>query len=262
MILSIVIPAQNESQAVATTVENLHARLHSKSIPHEILIVDDHSTDKTADVLSDLTARLSVVRWIRNEGPAGYGYAVRAGFQAYSGDAVCIVMADASDDPADVVTYYRKLQEGFDCVFGSRFMPGARVLNYPWPKWILNRIANRLIAVLFRVPYNDWTNAFKAFRREVINGVQPTLSSRFELTVELPLKAMVRGYSYTVVPTHWYGRTRGVSKLKIAEMGSAYARVVVYILLEKWLSRGDSRRVQTRGAPSAQHSESRSRSSF
>lgn len=248
MKLSLVIPAHNESGSIETTVAALGTALTAAGIPHEILVVDDHSTDGSAAALERLSKRMPAVRWIRNERPAGYGYTVRAGLEAFAGDAVCIVMADASDDPDDVVTYYRKLEEGYDCVFGSRFVAGARVVNYPGLKLFLNRLANLFIAALFGSRYTDWTNAFKAFRREAIDGLQPILSCHFNLTVELPLKAVVRGYSYTVVPTHWHGRTAGVSKLKINEMGSRYMFVVLYVLLEKWLSRGDYHRRKPAGA--------------
>jgi dolichol-phosphate mannosyltransferase len=243
MRFSIVIPARNESESITGTVEALEAVLTAASIPHEILIVDDHSTDGSAEVLDRLAARMTPnVRWIPNKWAAGYGRAVRSGFEASAGDAMCVVMADQSDDPQDVVAYYRKLEEGYDCVFGSRFMAGAKVVNYPWPKLVLNRLANLFIAVLFGSRYNDWTNAFKAFRREAIDGLQPILACHFNLTVELPLKAVTRGFSYVVVPTNWYGRKAGVSKLQIKEMGSRYLFVVLYVLLEKWLSRSDYRR--------------------
>ncbi|MCX7018114.1 MAG: glycosyltransferase family 2 protein [bacterium] len=242
MILSIVIPAHNEEGSIRETVENLEACLTEHGIPREIIVVNDHSTDGTAAVLSDLATAHESVRWIDNTRyPGGFGYAVRTGLEDFRGDAACIVMADSSDDPADVVVYYQKLEEGYDCVFGSRFTPKSRVSNYPVHKLVLNRIANLFIRMLFCLSLNDTTNAFKCYHRRVIEGVQPILSCHFNLTVELPLKAVVRGFKYTVVPINWYGRKSGVSKLKIKEMGSRYLFIVLYVLLEKWLSRGDYR---------------------
>jgi dolichol-phosphate mannosyltransferase len=179
---------------------------------------------------------------IENPRAGGFGHAVLAGLEAFSGDAVCIVMADASDDPADVVTYYRKLEEGYECVFGSRFIPGSRIVDYPPHKLVVNRLANWFVKLLFGLRLNDVTNAFKCYRREVIEGLTPILSKHFNLTVELPLKAIVRGYTYAVVPVSWHNRTTGVSKLKIKEMGSRYMFIVLYVWLEKLLSRGDYRR--------------------
>jgi dolichol-phosphate mannosyltransferase len=131
---------------------------------------------------------------------------------------------------------------GAECVFGSRFAPGGEVIDYPRLKLSLNRAANRLIQVLFRSRYDDTTNAFKLYRREVLTGIQPLVSRHFNLTVEMPLKAMVRGYTFTVVPNSWTNRVEGVSKFRIKEMGSRYMFIVLYCLLEKWLSRGDYRR--------------------
>ncbi len=129
-------------------------------------------------------------------------------------------MADGSDAPADLVTYFRLLEEGYDCAFGSRFVRGAHVTAYPRLKLVLNRLANLVIRILFRHGYSDTTNAFKAYRREVIETVQPLLSNHFNLTVELPLKAIVRGHSYAVCPISWTNRREGVSKFSLQEMGS------------------------------------------
>jgi dolichol-phosphate mannosyltransferase len=182
------------------------------------------------------------IRLIGNAGPHGFGYAVRAGLAAFTGDAVVIVMADGSDDPRDIILYYRVLEAGYDCAFGSRFMPGAVVRDYPRLKLVINRVANLGIRLLFRHGYNDTTNAFKAYRREVIEQVHPLVSPHFNLTVELPLKAATRGFSYAIVPTSWSNRTAGDSKLQLNEMGSRYLFIVLYVFLEHHLTRGDYRR--------------------
>ncbi len=152
------------------------------------------------------------------------------------------MMGDLSDSPEDLVSYYRVLQEGFDCAFGSRFMRGSQVQDYPKPKLVMNRLVNLGIRVLFRHGYNDTTNAFKAYRREVIEHIQPLLSHHFNLTVEMPLKAIVRGHSYAIMPISWTNRTHGVSKLRLQEMGSRYLFIILYVFLEHHLSRGDYRR--------------------
>jgi dolichol-phosphate mannosyltransferase len=249
MRLSIIIPAHNEEDVVRKTVVNLVGALEVAAISYEIVVINDHSTDGTPKVLDELARDYPSVRWVNNERPGGFGYAVRTGLDEFAGDAVCIVMADASDDPRDVVAYYRKLQEGYECVFGSRFIRKSRVVDYPLHKLIVNRLANLFIRVLFRIRLNDTTNAFKCYRREVIDGVQPILSPHFNITVELPLKAIIRGYSYAIIPINWYNRTTGVSKLKIQEMGSRYLFIVLYAWLEKRLSRGDYRRRSTAPLP-------------
>jgi dolichol-phosphate mannosyltransferase len=238
-LLSIVIPSHNEAASIRETVAALSAELERASIDYEILVVDDASSDETGAVARDLAAENSRVRYHLSHYPRGYGFTVRAGLDLFEGDAVAIVMADGSDLPEDVVRCYEVLQEGYDCAFGSRFIRGARVYDYPRFKLTLNRIVNSGIRVLFRHGYNDTTNAFKAYRREVIETVQPLLSNHFNLTVEIPLKAVVRGHSYKVIPISWRNRKAGESKLSLQEMGSRYAFIVLYVLLERHLSRGD-----------------------
>lgn len=242
MKLSVVIPAHNEEGSVAETVEGIVAKLEAEAIEHDVLVVNDASTDRTAEIVEEIASREPQVRCIASYHPPGFGFAVRCGLEQFGGDAVAIMMADGSDSPEDLVSYYRVLEEGYECAFGSRFVRGARVIDYPRTKLILNRIVNFGIRVLFRHGYNDTTNAFKAYRREVIESVQPFLSHHFNLTVELPLKAVVRGFSYKVVPISWANRKAGVSKLALNEMGSRYLFIVLYVFLEHHLSRGDYRR--------------------
>jgi dolichol-phosphate mannosyltransferase len=205
-------------------------------------VVDDGSSDDTLAVVGALSEELPALRAVSSLYPRGFGFAVRYGLDTFEGDAVCVMMADASDAPEDLVAYYRLLESGYDCAFGSRFVRGARVTDYPRFKLALNRAANTFIRLVFRHGYNDTTNAFKAYRREVIETVQPLLSNHFNLTVELPLKAIVRGHSYGVIPISWTNRDEGVSKLKLQEMGSRYLFIVLYVFLEHHLSRGDYHR--------------------
>ncbi len=242
MKLSVVIPAHNEEATVGETVESLVSALSREGIDHELIVVDDSSTDGTAAVVERLATEHPQVRCLPSPYRNGFGFAVRAGLETFEGDAVAIVMADGSDGPEDLVSYYRLLEEGYECAFGSRFVHGSKVTEYPRSKLIMNRIVNWGIRVLFRHGYNDTTNAFKAYRREVIENVQPLLSHHFNLTVELPLKAVVRGYSYGIVPISWTNRKAGISKLSLNEMGSRYLFIVLYVFLEHHLSRGDYRR--------------------
>lgn len=239
MKLSVVMPAQNEEGSVGATVEGVAAVLEREGIDYEVVVVDDGSEDRTAAVVGKIATTNPNVRCHPSHNEKGFGMAIRAGLDVFQGDAVAIMMADASDDAEDLVKYHRLLEEGWDCAFGSRFMPGAKVHDYPRLKLTINRLANRFIRVLFRHGYNDTTNAFKAYRREVIETVSPLLSKHFNLTVEMPLKAIVRGHSFAVIPTNWTNRTSGVPKLAMKEMGSRYLFIVLYVWLERTLSRGD-----------------------
>jgi dolichol-phosphate mannosyltransferase len=240
--LSVVIPAHNEAEVIEPTLRGLIEQLGPEGIEYEIVVVDDASSDGTGDIVRRLAEDAPQIRVVRNEAPNGFGFAVRKGLESFEGDAVVIVMADGSDDPRDVILYYRVLEAGYDCAFGSRFMPGAAVHDYPRIKLFMNRIVNAGIRMLFRHGYNDTTNAFKAYRREVIENLRPLLSHHFNMTVELPLKAITRGFSYAIVPTSWTNRAAGTSKLQLNEMGSRYLFIVLYVFLEDHLSRGDYRR--------------------
>jgi len=242
-LLTVVIPARDEEGCIASTVEHLHLELRLNGIAHEIIVVDDGSTDRTAAIVNELSRRNPVMRLVANGPPHGFGRAIAHGLREMRGDAAVVMMADESDDCRDVVRYWNKLNEGWDAVFGSRFLKGGGVIDYPWLKLRLNRLANLFIRLLFHVPLNDSTNAFKAYRRSVIEGCQPLLSAHFNLTVELPLKTIIRGYSWTVIPITWRNRRTGVAKLKIQEMGSRYLFICLYLWLEKHLSRGDYKRI-------------------
>ena len=243
---SVVIPAHNEETEIVQTTEAIIERFFRESIlDYEILIVNDNSSDGTEDLLKRLSVQHSVVRYVNNVPPHGFGFAVRKGLSEFRGDAVVVVMADLSDAPEDIVTYYHELKKGAECVFGSRFIKGGKAYDYPTHKYVLNRMANGFIKVLFGLDHNDITNAFKAYRREVIAGIQPLLSHHFNLTVEMPLKAIVRGYRYVKVPISWTNRKTGISKLKIKEMGSRYLFIVLYVWLERSFSKGDYKRKES-----------------
>jgi len=242
-LLSIVIPARDEAEALPATVQHLHLELKLNRIPHEIVVVDDGSSDETWKVLAELKKTVPELNPIQNLGDHGFGRAIVCGLRRSHGDAVVVMMADESDDARDVVRYWKLLNEGWDCVFGSRFVKGGGLIDYPKIKLFINRLANFFVSTIFRIPLNDTTNAFKAYRRTVIDGCEPLIAPHFNLTVELPLKAIVRGFSWTVVPITWRNRRFGVAKLKIKEMGSRYFFICAYVWLEKYFSRGDYKKL-------------------
>ncbi len=243
-LFSVVIPARNEEESLPATVEHLHLEFSLNNIPHEIVVVDDGSTDQTWLVLQQLKNKVPTLRPLQNTGEHGFGRAIVFGLRHCAGDGVVIMMADESDDARDAVHYWKLLNEGWDCVFGSRFIKGGGTIDYPRFKLFVNRLANLFIRVIFNIPLNDTTNAFKAYRRNVIQGCEPLIAPHFNLTVEIPLKAIVRGYSWVVAPITWRNRRFGTPKLKIQEMGSRYFFICAYVWLEKYFSRGDYRKTR------------------
>ena len=233
-------PAYNEEESISETVETLVLALSKTTIEYEILVVNDNSKDNTKHKLEELSIKYSTLKFVTNTGPNGFGYAIRFGLERFSGDCVAIMMADLSDSPSDLINYYNTMiLKNVDCVFGSRWNEGGKVIDYPIVKKIINRIANRIIRFVMNIKYNDTTNAFKLYKKEVIKGIQPILSPHFNLTIELPLKAIIRGFTFEVVPNSWTNRKYGESKLKIKEMGSRYFFILMYCFIEKYFSRGD-----------------------
>ena len=240
--LSVVIPSKNEGDNLRECITEIIQSLIEHNIENEILIIDDGSTDNTANIVKDLNIKFPSVNYLLNEGENGFGRAVRLGLQKFTGDAVAVMMADRSDSPQDLVLYWKTLQKGYECVFGSRFIRGGQVHDYPKFKMLINRLVNTIIRYMFKIECNDITNAFKMYHREVIDGCQPFISPHFNLTVEIPLKAVIRGFSWKVVPISWKNRSKGVAKLKLREMGSRYFFIIAYLWLEKYFSKGDYRR--------------------
>jgi len=237
--VSVIVPARNEEACLGGCLESL---VSQDGVGFEIIVVDDGSTDSTWRELTQLRERVASLRPVQNPGPNGFGRAVAYGLDQLAGDAVVVMMADESDDCRDVVRYWEVLNQGWDAVFGSRFVKGGGVIDYPWIKLTLNRLANAFIRFMFRIKLNDTTNAFKAYRTSVIQGCRPLLSPHFNITVELPLKTIVRGFTWTVIPITWRNRRSGVSKFQIKEMGSRYVFICLYLWLEKYFSRGDYRK--------------------
>ncbi len=238
MMLSVVMPAYNEAAVIADTVRALAGELDRHGLSYEILVVNDASRDATEAVLIELEASLPHLRHVTNPGPHGYGCAVRHGLAHFRGDAVVVAMADGSDAPGDVVGYFRKIEQGYDCAFGMRFGPGTRVEGYPWFKRRLNRLGNWLIARLVGSDYTDFTNGFKCFRREVIERMQPLVGARFNLTIEMSMKAVLGGARFAVIPNSWIQRADGVSKFHLIEAGTLYLATIAYCLLQHRLARG------------------------
>jgi dolichol-phosphate mannosyltransferase len=234
-ILSVVIPACNEECNVGKALVELTKTLKAAAIPYEIIVVNDNSSDGTLAVLQEFVRRDAAVRFVNRKPPGGFGRAIRSGLQEVKGELVVIYMADLSDDPRDVVTYYRKIQEGYECVFGSRFIRGSCVRDYPRVKYVINRIVNKIVQWAYRCPFNDLTNAFKCYRTYVIRESGPYQASHFNITIEMSLGALNRRYRVAQVPIRWFGRTWGSSNLRLRAMGRRYLSTFLKAYAERLL---------------------------
>ena len=239
MKLSVIIPAKNEEGNLQDTVKKLNYILFKNNVQHEIIVINDHSSDNTLKILNILKDNIQELKIINNTGKPGYGLTVRLGLENYSGEIIAIMMADGSDSPKDLIKFYFKAIKSNTCIFGSRFINGGHTKDYPKLKYVLNRIFNNLVRLIFQIRYNDITNAFKVYTKEAIEGSKPFLSNHFNLTLELPLKIIIRGYNYEIVPNSWRNRKTGISKMKIKEMGSRYLFILFYCLIEKLLTKND-----------------------
>jgi dolichol-phosphate mannosyltransferase len=237
--LSIIIPAYNEENNLPETLDGLLGVLRRDQIDFEIVVVNDNSHDATRQLVLDRMRRDPEIVLVNNTPPGGFGRAIRAGLRHFSGDAVAIVMADHSDDPEDVGRCYRKLLEGYDCVFGSRFRSASTVTAYPPVKLLVNRTVNKALQMLFMVPFNDLTNAFKMYHRSAVEGLGPLQACHFNITIELSLSCVIRRYRIAEIPINWYGRTWGVSNLRLQEMGRKYLATLLKIWFEGLLIADD-----------------------
>ena len=237
--ISVVMPAYNEAAVIEATLRALIAALSQQDFGWEVLVVDDASSDGTAEVLATLEQAEPRLRHVTNQGRHGYGHTVRAGLAHFRGDAVIVAMADGSDAPDDLVRYAEKLRDGYQCAFGTRFGPGSDVRGYPWFKRIANRIGNHAIARLVGHDYTDFTNGFKGFRRDVVETMmQPLVCGEFNLTLEMSLKAVLGGATYAVVPNSWIERSAGQSKFRLISLGGQYLMTIAYCLIDARLKRG------------------------
>ncbi len=239
MKLSVIIPARNEEGNLEETIKEINNALLKNNIQHEIIVINDHSSDSTLKILNFLKKDIHELKIINNSGEPGYGLTVRLGLESYHGDIIAIMMADGSDAPEDLIKFYFESLKHNSCVFGSRFSDGGTTQDYPKLKYILNRIFNNFVRFIFQFRYNDITNAFKVYTKEAIEGSKPFLSNHFNLTLELPLKIIIRGFNYEIVPNSWRNRKTGISKMKIKEMGSRYLFILFYCLIEKLLTKND-----------------------
>ena len=237
--VNIIVPLKNEEKGIKNLIEKLTPVLDRIEKKINISLIDDYSSDQTWNILKQYEEKINYVKVYKNENATGFGNALKVGIDKNLDDAIIVFMGDCSDDPNNIIDYIKYLDEGYDCVFGSRFIKGSKLNDYPLVKLIFNRLANNFIRILFFIKYNDITNAFKAYKKKVLDECNPIISQHFNINAELSLKAINRDFKYKVIPISWTNRSVGVSKFNIKEMSTRYFFTILYILLEKILLRKD-----------------------
>ena len=235
MSLSIIIPIYNEVEQLSYTIKKLQT-LQKKNYNYELIFIDDFSNDGSYKKLIKFKKKYSKIKIYKNF-KKGLGSAIKLGIEKSKNKYVCIFMCDLSDDVKDINKYYKiiKNNQNLDAVLGTRFAKNSKVKNYPYLKLLLNRVANNIIRILFLSKYNDFTNAFKIYKRTTLLKLFPIVSENFNVFLELPLKIITRKLNYKIISINWYGRKIGESKFKIKEVGSKYVFTMLYCLLEKIL---------------------------
>ena len=229
--LSIIVPVRNESDNLQSVFDYFLNNL--KNLNYEVLIINDYSEDNTLDKTKKLVEKHKEFKVLNNT-VKGLGGAINLGIENAIGTNVAIMMADESDDINDLIEYNKIMEdENLDAVLGTRFSKESKVINYPLQKLILNRIFNLFVSLTFWNKYNDYTNAFKIYKKKTLVEIKPIISESFNIFLEIPLKIISRKYKYKIISINWMGRKKGSSKFKIKELGSKYLFTLIYCFIEK-----------------------------
>ena len=233
MKVSVIIPVRNEELLIKKIIDQLENGL--KNLSHEIIFINDFSTDNTFKIIEEVIKTKDTINLYENA-KKGLGGAITKGINEAEGEAVCIMMSDLSDDINDLKKYYSIIkEEKVDAVFGSRFIKESKIVDYPKKKLILNRIFNLVTKLLFISDYNDFTNAFKIYKKSALLKTFPLVSESFNVFLELPLKIISRKMKYKIIPISWTNRKKGSSKFNIKELKAKYLFTLIYCWLEKIL---------------------------
>jgi glycosyltransferase involved in cell wall biosynthesis len=205
MNLSIIIPAYNEEETVEATVRDVLSQVIVPSF--ELIVVADHCTDRTEEIVRHIAVADPRVRLIVNDGERGFGNTVICGYRAAVGEAVVPLMADHCDNPATINHMWELLRsQGADVVCASRYMKGGSKRGGPFLQDKLSRIVCFTLHVLTRIPTTDCANSYKMYRREFLFSLPYDIrGAGTEYSMALIFKAYFVGGRIVEVPTAWIG---------------------------------------------------------
>ncbi|MFN4227552.1 MAG: glycosyltransferase family 2 protein [Candidatus Ratteibacteria bacterium] len=230
LFLSIVIPARNEQESIKDTIESLTPHLNIEET--EIIVVNDHSEDKTEDIILELKKKYSFLKLVRNEKEPGFANALKTGFENAKGEFVLPIMADGCDDPETIKKMIKKAKEGYDLVCGSRYTKGGKKIGGPKIQTFFSRFVGISLYYLIGIPTKDTPNAFKMYRKNILNSLN-LKSTGFSISMEICLKFYFSNFKICEVPTVWYGRKKGKSKFKLSKT-LPYVKLYIWAILKKW----------------------------
>jgi glycosyltransferase involved in cell wall biosynthesis len=229
MMLSIIIPAHNEEENIADIIEKVKSAL---DFPFELVVVNDHSCDNTANIVEKLAEKYKNIKLVENKFERGFANAIKTGFLNAGGDLILPLMADLCDDLATVPLMITKVRDGFDIVCGSRYVKGGARLGGSKIKAMLSRFGGVSLHYLLGIPTCDIPNAFKMYKKKVIDSVD-IQACGFEISMEIALKAFYAGFKISEVPTLWKERTKGKSSFKVFKLLPSYVRLYVWALYRR-----------------------------
>jgi len=232
--LSIVIPTYKEGKVIEVSINEIIKTLDN-FIEYEIIIIDDNSNDGTLEKIKSLSSLSPNIHIYINSLSKGFGNSLKEGIRRSKGEFICFVMADQSDDPKDILNYYNLIKSDlYDCIFGDRWTVSDSVKNYPKFKFFINRLGNKVLSKMFKIEYTDVTNSFKMYKKEVLKDLFPLISNHFSITIEIPLKAIYRGYRYKVINNSWRNNEHSISNLNLWNVFFTYTLILIYCMIEKF----------------------------
>jgi dolichol-phosphate mannosyltransferase len=233
-----VMPVYNEGVQIGRALEEIYNQV---PLAKRVLVVYDFDEDTTVPVVRELAQRFPGVELVKNTIGRGVLNAVRSGIAATTAEIVIITMADLSDDLTTVPRMVGLIRDhGYDIVCASRYMKGGRQVGGPRLKRFLSRTAGLSLHWLTGLPTHDATNAFRAYRRQVLLETPIESEGGFEYSLEITAKAYASGRRITEVPTTWRDRSAGQSRFKLWAWLRHYFRWYWYALWHRPPSRGRS----------------------
>ena len=207
--VSVIVPAYNEENSILTLMESLDQALSALSLPYEIIVVDDGSTDQTPKKIQELSTRLPHLIALTHKKNRGYGAALKTGIYQSVFDRVMIIDADQTY-PVEEISRLVEAAKSFDMVVGSRTGPGAHIPFIRRPaKFILKRLAEFLVE--YKIP--DLNSGFRIFDKKIFHRFHRLFPDGFSFTSTLTLISLSRGYNIEYIPIKYLAR-KGKSKIK------------------------------------------------